>query len=330
MARPRVFVSSTHYDLRHVRTALDLFIEGLGYDPILSEKGDIAYTPDRALDESCYREVGSADIFVLIVGGRYGSRASAADSILDARGHERYDSITRREFETAIEKKVPTYIFIESSVHAEYFTYLKNKDQQGIKYAHVDSVEIFRTIEAILSLPKNNPVKTFDRFEEISEWLREQWAGLFRELIHRDSTDTKIAELADQVSSLREINVTLKRYLESLVSNEPRTKSSSDSELPVGPDLIKAEDERLALTERQRRLASNGFIRWLVRQDLDRDTAIKLVESANSPAELATEIKETAPKPYNDVDRVMLEDGAQTDLNRARRLLSKPPFSFDK
>ena len=51
MARPRVFISSTFYDLKHVRASLDLFIEGLGYDSILSEKGDIAYTPDRALRE---------------------------------------------------------------------------------------------------------------------------------------------------------------------------------------------------------------------------------------------------------------------------------------
>ena len=70
MARPRVFISSTYYDLKHLRSSLDNFVESLGFDAILSEKGKIAYTPDLPLDESCYREVGTADIFVLIIGGR--------------------------------------------------------------------------------------------------------------------------------------------------------------------------------------------------------------------------------------------------------------------
>jgi hypothetical protein len=42
MARPRIFISSTYYDLKYIRASLDLFIESLGFEPVLSEKGDIA------------------------------------------------------------------------------------------------------------------------------------------------------------------------------------------------------------------------------------------------------------------------------------------------
>ncbi|MDD2778201.1 MAG: DUF4062 domain-containing protein, partial [Methanocellales archaeon] len=76
MAKPKVFVSSTYYDLKHLRSSLENFIESLGFEAILSEKGNIAFTPDIPLDESCYREAGNADIFVIIIGGRYGSEAS--------------------------------------------------------------------------------------------------------------------------------------------------------------------------------------------------------------------------------------------------------------
>jgi hypothetical protein len=76
MAKPRVFISSTYYDLKYVRSSLELFVESLGFDPVLSERGDVAYAHDRPLDESCYREVQNCGIYVLIIGGRYGSEAS--------------------------------------------------------------------------------------------------------------------------------------------------------------------------------------------------------------------------------------------------------------
>src|SRR6266849_2723784 len=101
MARPRVFVSSTYYDLKHLRSSLENFVESLGFDAVLSEKGKIAYTPDVPLDESCYREVGTSDIFVLIIGGRYGSEASSGKTDVQKTFYERYNSITRAEYRSA-------------------------------------------------------------------------------------------------------------------------------------------------------------------------------------------------------------------------------------
>ena len=74
--KPRVFVSSTHYDLKYLRSSLEALVESLGFDAILSEKSAITYDPDTHLDESCYRAASEADIFVLIIGGRYGSPSS--------------------------------------------------------------------------------------------------------------------------------------------------------------------------------------------------------------------------------------------------------------
>ena len=41
MAKPRIFVSSTYYDLKHIRASLSLFIDSLGYESILFEKGQL-------------------------------------------------------------------------------------------------------------------------------------------------------------------------------------------------------------------------------------------------------------------------------------------------
>lgn len=131
MAKPRIFISSTYYDLKHIRSSLELFIDSIGYEPVLSEKGDIAYAFDQPLDESCYREAASADILVLVVGGRYGSEASG-EKKTDKKFFDRYDSITKKEFDTAYVSDVPIYILIESGVYAEYQTYLRNKESQKI------------------------------------------------------------------------------------------------------------------------------------------------------------------------------------------------------
>jgi len=39
MARPKVFVSSTFYDLKQIRADLEHFIREMGYDAVLHERG---------------------------------------------------------------------------------------------------------------------------------------------------------------------------------------------------------------------------------------------------------------------------------------------------
>ncbi|WP_278789612.1 DUF4062 domain-containing protein [Leyella stercorea] len=104
MAKPRIFISSTFYDLRQVRSDLDQFIEALGYEPIRNEEGDIPYGKEEELEEYCYKEIKMCDILVCIIGNKYGSESKS----------EHY-SITQRELKTAIEEKKQVYIFIENS-----------------------------------------------------------------------------------------------------------------------------------------------------------------------------------------------------------------------
>ncbi|HJS00911.1 MAG TPA: DUF4062 domain-containing protein, partial [Flavobacterium sp.] len=73
MAKPRVFISSTFYDLKYIRTEIDQFLESLGYQPIRNEEGDIPYGKDDALEEYCYKEIQNIDILISIIGGRFGT-----------------------------------------------------------------------------------------------------------------------------------------------------------------------------------------------------------------------------------------------------------------
>lgn len=100
MSKPRVFVSSTYYDLKYVRERIECFIKAYCLEPILFESDEVFFNPNIKLDESCYKEVENCHIMLLIVGGRYGSFATDQRDKYE----ENFISITQKEYETARKK----------------------------------------------------------------------------------------------------------------------------------------------------------------------------------------------------------------------------------
>jgi len=198
MARPRVFISSTFYDLKQIRADLEFFIRGLGYEPVMHEKGQVPYGKDKKLEASCYAEIQRTDMVISIIGGRFGSASQQSTPY----------SITQTELKTAIEAGKQVFIFIERSVHAEYFTYQKNKDLKGMRFSHVDNPAVYQFIEEILALPQNNATTAFDGVSEIIDYLREQWAGLFQRFLQdqeRVEEQSVIKSLQSTASTLQDL-----------------------------------------------------------------------------------------------------------------------------
>lgn len=131
--------------------------------------------------------------------------------------YDRYESITKKEFNAAIMKDVPVYILVSRAVYVEYETFRKNRDNDKIEYAQVESVNVFHLLDEVLSSRRNNPLHQFDHHGEIEEWLREQWAGLFRELLSRRSEHRQLITLAERMDELSAINSSLQRYMEEIV-----------------------------------------------------------------------------------------------------------------
>jgi hypothetical protein len=104
--KPRVFISLTFYDLQQIREGLRRFLDDLGYQPLLSEHRSFPVDPAESTVENCKLQVErEADIFILIVGRRYGS--------LDA---VTLRSVTNLEYLAARGKRVPIYAFIDKSL----------------------------------------------------------------------------------------------------------------------------------------------------------------------------------------------------------------------
>ncbi|MGB5885463.1 MAG: DUF4062 domain-containing protein [Acinetobacter venetianus] len=263
MAKPRVFVSSTYYDLKHIRASLGLFIDSLGYESILFEKGQIPFISDDPLDVSCYREAESADIFVLIIGGRYGAEASTSKN---KNQHPDYNSITRSEYDTASQNHIPTYILIEKGVYAEYQTYKNNRENTTIKYAHVDNINIFKLIDDIHNKPKNNPIFSFEKYNEIEEWLREQWAGLFKDFLTKRGNLKNFESLQNQIQNLENLSDTFKNYLETLL----KESNGKDKD-----NLINKENEKLKLAKFKQNFSTNNDFNFLLETTNFDDKKIK-------------------------------------------------------
>lgn len=221
MAKPKIFVSSTYYDLKHIRDNLERFIISLGYEPILFERGSIPFDPDEPLDESCYKEAKECDIFVLIIGGRYGSpdnidREKIEKGKID-KGVEEYNSITKKEFQAAHEAGIPIYILVDKNVVSEHKTFLVNKELDNIKYAFVDTKNVFLLLDYIHSHHTNNLIHEFSSFSDIELWLKEQWSGLFGQLLKQKREKKVLVTLSDRIAEISEVNETLKTYIEKLL-----------------------------------------------------------------------------------------------------------------
>lgn len=215
MAKPRIFISSTYYDLRQVRADLETFIKGQGYDPVLNEQGNIPYGKDDKLEDYCYKEIVNVDIVVSIIGGRYGS-----ESKIDK------NSVSQMELKTAFDLNKQVYIFIEKGVYNEYRFYLKNKETKGVKFNFADNVKIHEFIEFVEGLPNNNTIHAFETSSDITKFLKSQWAGLFQRFLQEQ---TRLKEL-NLIKGVENTAKTLNQLV-TFLTEEKRDKDNAINEI---------------------------------------------------------------------------------------------------
>ena len=196
MASPRIFISSTFYDLRQVRSDIERSILELGYEPVRHETGAIPYLKDEPLESGAYREIDLSDVIVFIMGGRSGSQSEEYPGY----------SISQAELKRALGKGIQVFIFVESDVLNEYKTYKLNKNSEEIKYSSVDDVTVFPFLEELYSLPVNNPITPFEVANDISSFLKQQFAGLFHRFLQEQKRQQEVHVLEEMHSVAKTLN----------------------------------------------------------------------------------------------------------------------------
>jgi hypothetical protein len=89
--KPAIFISSTIYDFRDLRSALKFWLEQLGYEVMLSEFNDFTKPLDENSYTACLKAIERANYFILLIGARTGGLFDASKKV----------SITRMEYRTA-------------------------------------------------------------------------------------------------------------------------------------------------------------------------------------------------------------------------------------
>ncbi|MCI8364194.1 MAG: DUF4062 domain-containing protein [Eubacterium sp.] len=221
----KVFISSTCYDLDNMRDGLRDFIYNIGYEPVMSEYGDVLYDPRIHTHTSCIEEVKNCDMLVLLIGGRFGGNAiSEAVSIVDFEkvkekvkagtviDGERL-SITHLEVLKAIEYGIPVYTFIKDDVLSDHKLYEKNKNKSIISEITFPSIEkqdmakyIFEFINIVRLRGCGNNIFPFKKETDIEEMLKKQWSSYFQKLLKEQFSKkekTGISMLEKKVDELQ-------------------------------------------------------------------------------------------------------------------------------
>jgi len=164
MHQLNAFVSSTCYDLKQIRKDLQEFISVLGHHPIMSEFDSFPIDPSTDTIANCIRNVESADIFILVIGGRYGY-------VL-----ENGKSITNMEYIYAKKKGIPVLVYIKKEIITGLSLYEDNPE--GNFKSLVDNNKVFDFVNDVRAVNQHWSYD-FEHAQDITDNLKIRLSHLF-------------------------------------------------------------------------------------------------------------------------------------------------------
>lgn len=155
---PKVFISSTVYDFKDIRSALKFYLEEHGYIVYTSESSDFKVDVKVHSYEACLNLIDECDYFILLIGSRVGGWYDKENKI----------SITRQEYRHAYQLHQQGGLQILSFVRNEVWQLKETRN------------ELTRYLENINSLDKdliadivNAPTKFANDAQFVSDFIQE-------------------------------------------------------------------------------------------------------------------------------------------------------------
>lgn len=198
--KPTVFISSTCYDLSNIRSQLkDMLEKEIGLEALLSEYPSFPINPTIGTVDNCLRNVKErADIFVLIIGKRYGNTTDNGRSI------------TNLEYLSAKELSIPIYVFVHKDVMDNLYFWKKDKDKDFSSI--VENVKVFDFVEEVRDIDKKW-VQEYESENEILNYLKLQLMYLFNDSIRKrqEIIESNISQKVLENSSSIALNIILEK-----------------------------------------------------------------------------------------------------------------------
>lgn len=219
MIRPKIFISSTCFDLIDLRAELEDELRKLGLNPILSDSitSEFEVSGTSHSIESCLQNVRNCDHYIIILSQRYGP------SLLKV-GFEDV-SATHLEYLEAKKMKKSIYMYVRDQFESEQHLYIRSgKSASVLKFVQAkDCEKMFELYNSHKKLSeKSKESNWFSSFKDSLE---------LKELIRRDLK--KISGTAIIAKMVREGNAPLL----SVESGSAQKVQGNSSELFISLDI---------------------------------------------------------------------------------------------
>lgn len=157
---PKVFLSSTIYDLRDLRDAVQSALRKDGYTVLASEDGSIPVDSSKHSYEVCLDAARNCDCLVAVIDGRFGGTMPDGKT-----------SITQAEVEEALGKGRQVYVFVRQGVWdaKEIYTAHAKAGHPFVASKVVDNERVFDVIDAIRTRATGNWIFQFNKPSDLIE-----------------------------------------------------------------------------------------------------------------------------------------------------------------
>lgn len=170
--KKKVFICSTSFDLEDARAEIRNALLNWGYQPILFESPDFPVEKGLHSHDVCLDAVKECDIFLLIIGSRYGG-------IYHGKKYPEMNelSITRAESRVALDEGLEFKTFIRDDIWNERPTYKHNlKLGNKIDLFHAKDSKVFDFIDEITQRVHDNWIYQFENSVKLKDKLEKMLA----------------------------------------------------------------------------------------------------------------------------------------------------------